>query len=523
MAFTGSARGNTLDDRESNDAGVAHPFDSNKRRKTGPSFFYNGNDTALDPSLVRPPTTQEQQTNIIIVENIGKQYQLAVKDHKLNVRDQQIRAKDARIEELEDEADTNEAQLTNVEYQKHALVAFIEEQEAIGDAQASRIKNLIEEVTDGLGKLAAKESQVNALQQELEAQRATMKRLEDRRFLDKTLEWFFGWVGITLPKTDSIATMSTQKAFPFMELPGELRNNIYKRCLVAKRPIDFWPLIAADAPEGTTRSKILAENLKGLNVGLMRTSKRVHYETVFILYGCNRFRFSSSGSWTVLEGFLLKLNQNCQFLTNVEVTCPEWFFTAYGQTLDQIGKSRDAGLTEMQPILKRFGMILDSPIGPSSHDVDAFVRASSMLVKLPHLKKFTITVPWNAQLFQSAIVQLGRIMTDQDKLLQRHQKPCSTPKRIVVFLRRPVGEPRVLNGVDMGDPSFMGWGVMTRKGKERGVEVQYATYGRHVDRTSYTIDGEEGVEYNVEFPAYIPPAGGAVNFLIKTVIRILGG
>ncbi|KAF2642648.1 hypothetical protein P280DRAFT_270355 [Massarina eburnea CBS 473.64] len=495
---------------------VTQSLESNKRQKTGTSFFYGGPDTALHPSLLHPPTQLEQENNILITESIGKKYQLAVKDYGLSVRNGRIRAKDRRITELEEDIEAKEAHLLNIEQEKEALMAFVEEQEAIAGAQATRINELITEVTESMDKPTPKDVKIRALQKELEAQRAMMKVLEDRHILDKIL----GRVNSMLGRKSSTTAITTapQKAFPFMKLPSELRNNVYKHCLVSRLPIDLWPLLPHNNEGRRTRAEMLKGALKGLNVTLMRTSKQVHYETVFIMYGCNRFRFSDLGCWTVLEGFLLNLNRNCHYLTNIEIGCPDWFYTLFGKDVKDTDLNVTGIIPLMKPVLDRFKVTAGHAIGPSTNSVEAYTRALGMMLKLPNLNRFKVIVPFNAQLFMHGIYGLERMLTGTDEQLLPGAQPCSTPTRTLVFLERPFYAHQFIYGMDVDDDELMNRDMMLNRADMRNMEIQYAEYGMYDDWTSYIIDGEDG-EYDVEFPEYEEEPGTVAGTLIEKLAR----
>lgn len=296
-----------------------HAFgsDSNKRRKTDTFFRPAQRYEALDPALVQPTSLIQQENNILITQDTGKQYQLAVKDFNVRVRDNRIRAKDERVSELEEENELKDFSLSEALLRKQELIRHAERQELLSEAQAAHIQELMSMVASDRAKLMLQDEEIHILKAQLETQQRYIKNLENRRLLDQVLEYarhLFGW---------AIESYDRTTIFPLMQLPGELRNNIYKSCLVARRPIDFWPMIAEDAPSGTTRASILQENLKHINVNLLRVSRQVHKETVGILYGCNRFRFSDVGAWTVLEGFLTHLNRNCRHITNISVSCAD--------------------------------------------------------------------------------------------------------------------------------------------------------------------------------------------------------
>lgn len=59
----------------------------------------------------------------------------------------------------------------------------------------------------------------------------------------------------------------------FFTLPGELRNKIYKYCLVRDKNINLWRLYS----------------YRDISAGLLRVNRKIHHEAVSILYGCNCF------------------------------------------------------------------------------------------------------------------------------------------------------------------------------------------------------------------------------------------
>jgi hypothetical protein len=282
------------------------------------SQFYPGHANALDPSLLRRPTQFEQEHNTVVAGNVAKQYQLTVKDYNIDVRDNRIRAKDERITELESDAEMTRIQLEAADKCKTAINAYVEDLGSLTETQANRIKDLIIEVNREQSNSSAKDERIRQLQIELAEEKAELTTLR----LMMLRRWPYRVLGKMYVRKASGS--SKTKPFPFMRLPGEVRNIVYKFCLVADDPIDFWPMLPPDAPTYATREEVVDKNLESVNVALLRTSQRVYWETICILYGCNRFRFSDERAWTVLEGFLIGLNHNCQFLTNVEIECPDW-------------------------------------------------------------------------------------------------------------------------------------------------------------------------------------------------------
>lgn len=293
--------------------------DLNKRRETTTSFFYAERREALDPALLQPSSIIEQENTILTAESIGKAYQLIVKDYNIAVRDNRIRDKDKRIRELEEDEETKTAALIEAGSQKQALTEQLRSLSVVSEAQAAQLEELISTTTENRAALVIKDNKIRALQKELEAQRFAVEDLENRRMIDRLLEWI-----CRLLKIAPVVRKPSANTFPFLRLPGELRNAVYKKCLVAPRPIDLWPIISHDAPRRTSRDSLLNENLRTINISLLRVSQQVNRETIGILYGCNRFRFSDHHAWTMLEGFLLNLNRNCRYLTNISIRCPDW-------------------------------------------------------------------------------------------------------------------------------------------------------------------------------------------------------
>ncbi|KAL8643853.1 MAG: hypothetical protein Q9226_008079 [Calogaya cf. arnoldii] len=77
-----------------------------------------------------------------------------------------------------------------------------------------------------------------------------------------------------------MSSMSLESSFPFLRLPGELRNQIYELCLVVDGTINPYPAQYQDnliVPKGQSKP----------SVALLRVSKLVKAEAQPILYGRN--------------------------------------------------------------------------------------------------------------------------------------------------------------------------------------------------------------------------------------------
>ena len=88
-----------------------------------------------------------------------------------------------------------------------------------------------------------------------------------------------------LPRLDRLRLMNLGSPFPFLQLPAEIRNQIYGLCLLVDGTINPYPAPSYDraiVPQG--QSKPL--------VALLRVSKRVNAEARPILYGRNTWHLN---------------------------------------------------------------------------------------------------------------------------------------------------------------------------------------------------------------------------------------
>ncbi len=94
------------------------------------------------------------------------------------------------------------------------------------------------------------------------------------------------------------------QAFRFSDLPGEVRNKIYRQCLINEGPIplEILELSVSEAKPreeaGSPKSEPLIWFSLDMEIekwtiitSLLRVSKAVHDEAASIFYGCNKFQF----------------------------------------------------------------------------------------------------------------------------------------------------------------------------------------------------------------------------------------
>lgn len=111
---------------------------------------------------------------------------------------------------------------------------------------------------------------------------------------------------------------------PFLHLPSEIRNIIYRFALVREKPIDLWPQnnrgmmchallpqSPLDVGEIEYRRVRYQEDLlyvrERMAVGPLRTCYQIFREAVGIFWMENRFRFSGRGGWEGLLRFFLTI------------------------------------------------------------------------------------------------------------------------------------------------------------------------------------------------------------------------
>ncbi|KAF1956257.1 hypothetical protein CC80DRAFT_562962 [Byssothecium circinans] len=89
--------------------------------------------------------------------------------------------------------------------------------------------------------------------------------------------------------------------FPFLKLPPEIRNMIYKLVLVSKRGMHFQRAYST-VEKGRCLIKRRQMHIAGkgnakdeINAKLLRACKQIRNEATVLLYSCNRFQFDDAG------------------------------------------------------------------------------------------------------------------------------------------------------------------------------------------------------------------------------------
>ncbi|KAF2116084.1 hypothetical protein BDV96DRAFT_645430 [Lophiotrema nucula] len=498
------------------------------------SFFHHGRTEALDPSLVQPTTPLEAQNNILHVSAIGKQYQMDVKDFNIRTRDNQIRAKDHQIAQLSSEVD----------FQDRQIGAVAAEFQAMGDKLASKdwalakmsntIANRDQEIFEKgqqiqqMGaSLKEQDTEIRTLFNELKSKEAEIASLRKQRIVDRILLWLQRWLGRTSVKASAIT-------FPLLQMPGEIRNRIYHCALVSRRPIDFWPIVSYSSETafdhtGIDHTTVLFQQLKEINVHLLLVSRQVYKETVGILYGCNRFRFSDRRGWTVLNGWLTHINLNCNLLTNISVAYPDWASTELMSSGQPFADRHPRESEEMRTIVRRFGgAIIDSPAGPSTNPFLAFDRARDMLRALSNLNSFSFVLPHDVHILAPWTERAAKTLGPGDETVPftsaGERRSGGGPTRSFIFIHRHYTMPRRSLHRDLDDDTVMGRNHLVALCQLHGATVKTASYGARGDKVSYIVDGGEDA-YNVDVPEYIEKRAAGIGSVLKPLgaaKRLLG-
>ncbi|KAE9376320.1 hypothetical protein N431DRAFT_294106, partial [Stipitochalara longipes BDJ] len=97
------------------------------------------------------------------------------------------------------------------------------------------------------------------------------------------------------------------QASPFLDLPGEIREQIYYAALVRCTPIDLWP-IKFTKDEATGCIFRFQEDLefvrKEMATGLIATCRQIYFEAGNMFWSKNTFRFSGNTYWFGARRFL---------------------------------------------------------------------------------------------------------------------------------------------------------------------------------------------------------------------------
>ncbi|KAF2162911.1 hypothetical protein M409DRAFT_26763 [Zasmidium cellare ATCC 36951] len=103
-----------------------------------------------------------------------------------------------------------------------------------------------------------------------------------------------------------LTSSTCKEPVTFFDLPGEIRNRIYRLALVFDEPFEFLPK-AAGGRKAPARACVRAKKLFAKSLGLrklLRVNKQVNKEASDIFYGENLLCFSSVLGWQFLRGFI---------------------------------------------------------------------------------------------------------------------------------------------------------------------------------------------------------------------------
>lgn len=94
---------------------------------------------------------------------------------------------------------------------------------------------------------------------------------------------------------------------PFLNLPTEIREQIYHEVLVRSIPIDLWPLNYKQGPPDCPALRLQEDILfvrREMATGLLTTCKQIFHEASSIFWSKNTFRFSGDIEWFGARRFL---------------------------------------------------------------------------------------------------------------------------------------------------------------------------------------------------------------------------
>ncbi|KAF2277093.1 uncharacterized protein EI97DRAFT_441848 [Westerdykella ornata] len=504
------------------------------------SFLKRDQTNERQPSFGRPRSPSENEQNIVQAKDGSELHQTPDNDWhlkwQLQVRDDRIKFKDQQIAQLKAEAEKesqdHKLQMEELNEANIRLEVRIKSEEYVRDSLRGHIKKLEQQLKDAVNVKDQKEDMLRQLDLDLRIlhNNYVNLRMENRALMDRTfadyllaklrtptadgqvltrlLNLIYQAVAGPVPHQLIQLRNIESSPFPFMRLPGELRNMIYRQCLVLGRPIDLWPLLPYNAPAGTTKLSLIERDLKHINVSLLRVSRRVNQEATPVLYGCNRFRFSDSKGWTIALGFLRSIHRNFQYLTNISVPYPDegGIFLVNRESGAAPGKQMKE---EMRVLLRRFGYIgLDTANGLSSRDILVHEEVQKILVDLPAIKSLSMIVPHNLRLHREAFSFLLPLMNgdhwisydwsssneDGGPVRWEDIGRGENRERSFIFIRRnPDYQARnpLNRNRDLDDDVRMGRALLGKVAVAWGANIKYAEYGSMEDGMSYVVEGGE--------------------------------
>lgn len=143
------------------------------------------------------------------------------------------------------------------------------------------------------------------------------------------------------------------KPFRLLDLPSEVRNQVYRDILVLDQPIELAP--KSTGKHNSRAHDVHMKRFKHVimpRLHLLSTNRAVHAEATSVFYGENEFRFSNIEGWYILSSFLKTIGpDNAGLIRSIAVHVP-W----YGKALD----NRHDGLPESINKMKGMKCLLDS-------------------------------------------------------------------------------------------------------------------------------------------------------------------
>ena len=132
-----------------------------------------------------------------------------------------------------------------------------------------------------------------------------------------------------------------RRVFRFRDLPAEIRNQIYRYCLIGKKPIrihsederDYWINEIGGAKIRELDGFLhLTHSISGppfptrlMHTNLLCVNKKIHDEAATILYGCNRFTFLNFRFDIDFIHFIFRLrNASCCSLRKISINFPTY-------------------------------------------------------------------------------------------------------------------------------------------------------------------------------------------------------
>lgn len=210
------------------------------------------------------------------------------------------------------------------------------------------------------------------------------------------------------PKPRKPKQQHRQQQSPFLNLPPEVRNTIYRHVLINPSPIDLWPhLLHTDltgnleweARISTWSEKSPLENLpfktrnqasltyvrKEMATGLLGTCQQVYNEAAMYFWADNFFRFPGRSGWQGLLRFFLTIGPVARArIRRLDVHAP-----IYMRWPDKNGDERD-----LNGRSKNFPKMHMDKISPEGHlDRVAIQRVCAILAQDRTLEEMNFIIP----------------------------------------------------------------------------------------------------------------------------------